>query len=59
VGKALTSKLFVTANAGFCLGSSQGAFSAQNLGASLEYRFRRSPRRGWPPSRFRPAWSAE
>ncbi len=42
VGKALSSKLFVTANAGFCLGSSQGAFSAQNLGASLEYRFRRS-----------------
>jgi autotransporter translocation and assembly factor TamB len=42
VGKALSSKLFVTANAGFCLGSSQGAFSPQNLGASLEYRFRRS-----------------
>jgi translocation-and-assembly-module (TAM) inner membrane subunit TamB-like protein len=42
VGKALTEKLFVTANAGFCLGSSQGAFSPQNLGASLEYRFRRS-----------------
>ena len=42
VGKALTNKLFVTANAGFCLGSSQAAFSAQNLGASLEYRFRRS-----------------
>jgi len=42
VGKALTEKLFVTANAGFCLGSGQGAFSAQNLGASLEYRFRRS-----------------
>ena len=42
VGKALTEKLFVTANAGFCLGSSQAAFSPQNLGASLEYRFRRS-----------------
>jgi hypothetical protein len=41
IGKALSEKLFVTANAGFCLGSSQG-FSAQNLGASLEYRFRRS-----------------
>ncbi|HTL05109.1 MAG TPA: translocation/assembly module TamB domain-containing protein, partial [Gemmatimonadales bacterium] len=41
IGKALTEKLFVTANAGFCFGSSQ-AFSAQNLGASLEYRFRRS-----------------
>jgi hypothetical protein len=42
VGKALSEKVFVTANAGFCLGSSQGAFSAQNLGASLEYRFRRT-----------------
>jgi hypothetical protein len=42
IGKALTNKLFVSANAGFCLGSSQEAFSAQNLGASLEYRFRRS-----------------
>lgn len=42
IGKALTEKLFVTANAGFCLGSTQGGFSAQNLGASLEYRFRRS-----------------
>lgn len=41
VGKALTEKLFVTANAGFCLGTNQ-AFSAQNLGASLEYRFRRT-----------------
>ncbi len=41
IGKALSEKLFVTANAGFCLGSSQ-TFSAQNLGASLEYRFRRT-----------------
>ena len=41
IGKALSEKLFVTANAGFCLGSNQ-TFSAQNLGASLEYRFRRT-----------------
>lgn len=44
IGKALTRKLFVTANAGFCLGSSQAPFSAQNLGATLEYRFRRDLR---------------
>jgi hypothetical protein len=44
IGKALTNKLFVTANAGFCLGSSQAAFSPQNLGATLEYRFRRDLR---------------
>ncbi|HEX7024252.1 MAG TPA: translocation/assembly module TamB domain-containing protein, partial [Gemmatimonadales bacterium] len=38
IGRALTSKLFVTANAGFCLSSGQ-TFGARNLGASLEYRF--------------------
>ncbi len=41
VGRALTSKLFVTANAGLCLNSGQSGFSARNLGASLEYRFSR------------------
>jgi hypothetical protein len=41
VGRALTSKLFVTANAGLCLNSGQSGFSARNLGASLEYRFNR------------------
>ena len=40
-GKAITPKLFVSANAGFCLGSNQPAFNAQNLGATLQYRFRR------------------
>lgn len=42
VGKAIGSKLFVTANAGFC--PDQTTFSAQNLGASIEYRFRRELR---------------
>ena len=40
VGRALTEKLFVTANAGFCLLTGQAAFNARNLGATLEYRFR-------------------
>ena len=44
VGRALTDRLFVTANAGFCLGGGQAAFSARNLGATLEYRFRPSLR---------------
>jgi hypothetical protein len=39
VGRALTNNLFVTANAGFCLGSGQATFNARNLGATLEYRF--------------------
>ena len=39
VGRALTSNLFVTANAGFCLVAGQPTFNAQNLGATLEYRF--------------------
>ena len=39
VGRALTSNLFVTANAGFCLVSGSPAFNARNLGATLEYRF--------------------
>ena len=43
VGRALSSKLFVTANAGFCLSSGQ-TFGARNLGASLEYRFVRDLR---------------
>jgi hypothetical protein len=42
VGKSLGSKLFVTANAGFC--TNERALSAQNLGASVEYRFRRDLR---------------
>jgi hypothetical protein len=41
VGRALSSKVFVTANAGFCLVSGQPAFNAHNLGATLEYRFNR------------------
>ncbi len=43
VGNAIGRKLFVTGNVGFCLNSnsSQSAFSAKNLGASVEYRFRR------------------
>ncbi len=41
LGRALTEKLFVIANAGFCLGSGQRAIDPRNLGASLEYRFRR------------------
>jgi translocation and assembly module TamB len=44
VGRAITSKLFVTANAGFCFSAGQSAFNARNLGASLEYRFRRELR---------------
>jgi hypothetical protein len=43
VGRAITSKLFITANAGFCFSNGQG-FGAQNLGASLEYRFVRELR---------------
>lgn len=43
VGRAITSKLFITANAGFCFSGGQG-FGAQNLGASLEYRFVRELR---------------
>lgn len=41
VGRALTSHLFVTANAGFCLVSGQPTFNPRNLGATLEYRFNR------------------
>jgi len=41
VGKALSERLFVIANAGFCLGSGQQAIDPRNLGASVEYRFRR------------------
>lgn len=44
IGAAIGSKLFVTANAGFCVSSNQNAFSARNLGASLEYRFVRDLR---------------
>jgi len=40
VGRALTERLFVTANAGFCLTGGQAGFNARNLGATLEYRFR-------------------
>jgi hypothetical protein len=43
IGRAITNKLFVTANAGFCF-SNASALSARNLGASLEYRFRRDLR---------------
>jgi hypothetical protein len=43
VGNSIGSKLFVTGNVGFCLNQSQ-SFSARNLGASLEYRFRRELR---------------
>jgi hypothetical protein len=43
IGRALGRKLFVTANAGFCLNSGQ-VFSARNLGATLEYRIRRGLR---------------
>jgi hypothetical protein len=39
IGKALSSKIFLSANAGFCT-SAGSTFGAQNLGASLEYRFR-------------------
>ena len=44
LGRALTSKLFLIANAGICLKSGQSSFTAQNLGASLEYRFVRELR---------------
>lgn len=44
IGGALTSKLFIIANAGFCFASNQNLLSARNLGASLEYRFRRELR---------------
>lgn len=41
-GVQLGSRWFVTLNAGFCLGGGQEeAFSARNLGASIEYRFAR------------------
>ena len=40
VGRSLSEKLFISANAGFCLMSGQPAFNARNLGATLEYRFR-------------------
>lgn len=43
IGRAITSKLFVTANAGFCF-SNASTLSAKNIGASLEYRFRRELR---------------
>jgi hypothetical protein len=43
VGRAITNKLFVTANAGFCLSAGQ-TFGARNLGASVEYRFVRELR---------------
>jgi hypothetical protein len=44
VGNSIGSKVFVTANVGFCISGNQTAFSAKNLGASLEYRFRRELR---------------
>jgi autotransporter translocation and assembly factor TamB len=44
VGRALTSKLFLIANAGICVQSGQSSFTARNLGASLEYRFVRELR---------------
>ena len=43
IGRAITSKLFITANAGFCFSNGQ-AFGARNLGASVEYRFVRELR---------------
>lgn len=43
IGRAITNKLFVTANAGFCFSAGQ-TFGARNLGASLEYRFVRELR---------------
>jgi hypothetical protein len=39
IGKALTNKIFLSANAGFCT-SAGSTFGARNLGASIEYRFR-------------------
>jgi hypothetical protein len=42
VGKSIGSKLFVTANAGFC--QNVTALTAQNFGASIEYRFQRDLR---------------
>lgn len=39
VGKALSNKVFLSANAGFCT-SAGSTFGARNLGASIEYRFR-------------------
>lgn len=44
VGNSIGSKLFVTGNVGFCLNNNQGAFSAKNIGASVEYRFVRDLR---------------
>lgn len=42
IGTGITEKLFVIANAGFCVGQNQQRFfNARNVGASLEYRFRR------------------
>jgi len=43
IGRAITNKLFITANAGFCFSAGQ-TFGARNLGASLEYRFVRELR---------------
>jgi len=43
IGRAITSKLFITANAGFCFSNGQ-PFGARNLGASIEYRFVRELR---------------
>lgn len=42
IGKSIGSKLFVTANAGFC--PDEAALTAQNFGASIEYRFKRDLR---------------
>ncbi len=39
IGKTLSDKIFLSANAGFCT-SAGSTFGARNLGASLEYRFR-------------------
>ena len=44
LGRAISSKLFLTANAGLCFQSGQSGVSARNLGASLEYRFSRELR---------------
>ncbi|NOT07927.1 MAG: hypothetical protein HOP28_06950 [Gemmatimonadales bacterium] len=44
LGRAISSKLFIVANASLCTNSSSQVFSARNLGASLEYRFRRELR---------------
>ncbi len=44
VGNAIGKKLFVTGNVGFCLNNNRNAFSAKNIGASVEYRFVRDLR---------------